>query len=147
MKMKLIVAFLVLFAATEASARNTVLYLPISDVTAPSYSQGKLDGSVRFYFSDEPTPRVATRMNDDFSNRKTNAFGKSDVEACKWAMLSALAALQESAKARGANAVIEVVSYYKKQPYADKTKYECHAGALLAGVALKGTYAKVAEKK
>lgn len=143
MKMKVVVAFLMLFAMAQAGARNTTLYLSISDVTDPAYAQGKLDGSVRFYFSDQPTPRVVTRMNDDFSNRKTNAVGKTDVEACKWAMLSALVALQDSAKARGANAVIEVVSYYKKRPYADRTKYECHAGAVLAGVALKGTYATV----
>lgn len=143
MKMKVLVVFLMLFAMNAVSARNSTLYLPISDVLDPSYSQGKLDGSVRFYFADQSTPRVLTRMNDDFSNRKTNAFGKTDIEACKWAMLSALVAMQESAKARGANAVIEVASYYKKKVYADRTKYECHAGALLAGVALKGTYAKV----
>ncbi len=143
MKMKVLVVCLMLFTMNAVSARNSTLYLPISDVLDSTYSQGKLDGSVRFYFADQPTPRVLTRMNDDFSNRKTNAFGKTDIEACKWAMLSALVAMQESAKARGANAVIEVTSYYKKKVYADRTKYECHAGALLAGVALKGTYAKV----
>ncbi|PIQ38353.1 MAG: excinuclease ATPase subunit [Lysobacterales bacterium CG17_big_fil_post_rev_8_21_14_2_50_64_11] len=147
MKMKVLAVFLMLFAMNPLDARNNTLYLPISDVVDGSYAHNQLDGSVRFYFADQPSPRVLDTMDEDFSNRKTNAFGKTDVEACKWAMLSALVALQESAKARGANAVIGVASYYKKKVYADRAKYECHAGALLAGVALKGTYAKVVDTK
>ena len=48
-----------------------------------------------------------------------------------------------SAKARDANAVVDIVSYYKKNEFRRATHYAWHAGAILAGVALKGTYAKV----
>jgi len=51
---------------------------------------------------------------------------------------SALIRLQEAAKAAGANAVTDITSYYKKNEWSDPTRYECHAGALMAGVALKG---------
>ena len=54
-----------------------------------------------------------------------------------------LRALQDGAKSRGANAVVDIVSYYKKNEFKSSTNYECYAGAILAGVALKGTYAKV----
>ena len=77
--------------------------------------------------------------------RKTNGVGKDDTFGCKWAALSALIALQEKAKQQGANAVIDIVSYYKKDVFSSPTEYECHAGAVIIGVALKGTYAKVAD--
>ena len=54
-----------------------------------------------------------------------------------------LAALQESAKSRGANAVVDIVSFYKQNEFKSATNYECYAGTILAGVALKGTYAKL----
>ena len=34
------------------------------------------------------------------------------------------------------------MSYYKKNPYTSETQYECHAGNLIAGVALKGDIVK-----
>ena len=46
-------------------------------------------------------------------------------------------------KSRGANAVVDIVSYYKKNEFKSATNYECWAGTFVAGVALKGTYAKV----
>lgn len=56
--------------------------------------------------------------------------------------MSALIVLQEGARKRGADAVVDVVSYYKKHTYADPAKVECHAGAVVAGIALKGTFVK-----
>ena len=83
------------------------------------------------------------RLGEDVTNKKTNAANKSDAEACRWVALSALRALQDGAKSRGANAVVDIVSYYKKNEFKSSTNYECYAGTILAGVALKGTYAKV----
>lgn len=83
------------------------------------------------------------RLGEDVTNKKTNAANKSDVEACNWVALSALLALQDGAKSRGANAVVDIVSYYKKNEFKSATNYECWAGTFVAGVALKGTYAKV----
>ena len=57
--------------------------------------------------------------------------------------LGALKALQEAAKERGANAVVDIESNYKNQVFTSATQYQCGAGGLMAGVALKGVYAKV----
>jgi len=127
-----------------ALARDTELHLPFADVLNMPEAKDKLDGSVRFFLSGQKTPKVLQRMNSDVSNRKTNGVGKSDEEGCRWAALSALIAFQEKAKSLGANAVVDVVSYYKKDEYKNPTDYECHAGAFVIGVTLKGTYAKVA---
>ena len=76
------------------------------------------------------------------ANKKTNAFNKSDQEACEWAMLSALRTFQDRAIQEGGSKVINLTGYYKKQPFDSKTQFQCGAGALMAGVTLKGDIAK-----
>ena len=103
----------------------------------------KLDGSVKFFLAGQKTPKVLQKMGDDISNKKTNGANKTDEVACKWAVLSALVAFQDKAKSMGANAVVDMVSYYKRNTFSSPTEYECHAGGIIVGVALKGTYAKI----
>lgn len=129
---------------TPALARNSELHLPLADVLNMPEAKEKLDGSVKFYLAGQTTPKIAERLSSDISNRKTNGFGKSDEKACNWAALSALIAFQEKAKSLGANAVVDMVSYYKKDESKSATDYECHAGAFVTGVTLKGTFAKIA---
>ena len=138
----------VLLSATSGhvSAADRVLHLDVKEALDAGYSSGKLDGSVKFYFAGQSTPKVLKTLEEDVTNKKSNAFGKGKEEACKWVMLSALMQLQESAKARGANAVIGITSYYKRVEYKSSTQYECHAGNMISGVALKGRYAKLAGK-
>lgn len=131
--------------SAPAHARDTKYMLPMQEVLDLPEAKEKLDDSFRFYLSGQKTPKVLQRMDSGVSNRKTNGVGKSDEDGCRWAALSALIALQETAKSQGANAVIDIVSYYKKNEVASPTDYECHAGAVVVGVALKGTYAKVAQ--
>lgn len=131
-------------ATTPALARNTELQLPLADVLDMPEAKEKLDGSVKFYLAGQKTPKVLKRLQSDTSNRKTNGVGKADDVACRWAALSALIAFQDKAKELGANAVVDIASYYKKDTSKSATNYECHAGAVVVGVTLKGTYAKVA---
>lgn len=49
---------------------------------------------------------------------------------------------QDQAVAKGVTKVGNLVSYYKKKEYSSTTKYECHAGRSIAGVALKGDFVK-----
>ena len=135
-------ALLTLGVAPTADARDTRQHFDIAQAIAAGKADGTLDGSVKFHFKGGATP-AAQRLGPATTNKKTNAFGKSDETACQWAMLGALKALQEAAKARGANAVIDIESNYKKQVFTSATQYECGAGGVMAGVALKGVYAKV----
>lgn len=142
MTLRSLLLFAALAAPVAAIARDTPVHLPLDEVVAAS--DGRLDGSVRFYLEGTHTPAVLDTLGEAISNRKTNAANKSDAEACRWVLLSTLLALQEEARARGANAVIGLSSYYKRRPYVDETKVECHAGAFMAGATLRGTYARVA---
>jgi uncharacterized protein YbjQ (UPF0145 family) len=127
------------FGFGGAQARDTELRMPISELMNDPETRAKLPNDVTFYFSGQPTPGVARTFGEYVSNRKTNAANKSDAHACRWAGLAALIHLRERAKQLGGNAVINVVSYYKKQTQASPTDYICHAGNIVAGVALKGT--------
>ena len=77
------------------------------------------------------------------TNKKTNAFKKSDLDACQWAFLSALKAFHSKAKMLGANAVINIQSNYKNNPVSDDKQFQCGAGSFVAGVALKGEFVKL----
>jgi len=130
-----------LLVSASVMARDTVLHLPLADVLAMPEAKAKLDGSVKFYLAGVAHPGVDKELGSGVSNRKTNGVGKGDEAACKWAALSALLSFQDAAKQKGVNSVINLVSYYKKVVFKSATEYECHAGAVIVGVALKGHYA------
>ena len=114
-----------------SQARDTAHFLDFQSVVNEATQAGRLDGSVKFYLN--KTPAGAKIINANVTtSQKTNAFNKTDEAACSWALQSALIKLQNSAKAAGANAVVDVASNYKNKEYRDSSKYECHAGAIMA---------------
>jgi hypothetical protein len=142
---KLAAATLLICALPGISqARDTALYLPFDKAVAEATRAGKIDGSVKFYLAgNAPAGNVTVLSTGAVTNKKTNAFNKSDEVACEWVAQSAIISLHQAAKNAGANAVTNIVSFYKKNERKDAKTYECHAGALMAGVALKGDLAKV----
>jgi len=127
-----------------SQARDTALYLPFDQVVTEAISTGKIDGSVKFYLAgNTPSGKVSVLSPGAVTNKKTNAFNKTDYQACSWALQSALITLHDAAKKAGANAVTDITSYYKRNERKDPKTYECHAGAIIAGVALKGDLSKV----
>jgi uncharacterized protein YbjQ (UPF0145 family) len=143
MKNSLIALSLTLGAAMPAMA-SELLLIPLADVLQMPEAAGKLDGSVKFFLKGQSTPKVEQKLFEDAANRKSNAFNKDATWACKWAALSALMGLQEKAKSVGANAVIDIVSYYKSRTVENPVTFQCYAGALMVGMAFKGTYVKLA---
>ncbi|KFX63633.1 excinuclease ABC subunit A [Paraburkholderia fungorum] len=140
--MKRKVLFAALFAslatlsATQAFARDTVDNYPIAP--ALQSEPGKVSGDVALYFAGQPHPGVLKKMGEFATNKKTNAFGKSDLEACQHVFLSAVIELQERARKEGGNAVINIKSNYKNELRESATEFTCGAGAVIAGVALTG---------
>jgi uncharacterized protein YbjQ (UPF0145 family) len=107
----------------------------------PEYAR-RLSG-VTFYFGDSAHPAIVEDFGEYRSNRKTNAVGKSDREACEWAFLSALLSFRDRAISLGANAVVNISSNYRDLPFKSDTEFECGAGGLMAGSALIGTVVSV----
>jgi len=118
----LILATLFLLVGSNALARNTLHQYSITDVMQEPENISKLEG-VSFYFGDEGHPSVKKNHGEFRTNKKTNAFNKSDLEACQWVMMSALLQL----RTRAQNEV------------SSETEYTCGAGTTVAGVALIGT--------
>ena len=140
-----IVAALTLGAVCPAHARDTKLMFPVAPALEAKDAKEKLDGSVKFYFGNQETPKILTKLGTDSTNQKTNSVGKSDERACNWVFLSAMIQLDKRAKQLGANAVVNIVSYYQKSVMSSPTEFECHAGNIVVGVALRGEFVKIAE--
>lgn len=136
-------ALLLITIPTISQARDTTVYLDFDKTVQAATKAGRLDGSVKFYLAGQTIPGKPDLHGEAITNKKTNAFNKSDEEACDWALQSALISLQDAAKKAGANAVVDIVSFYKRAPYSDAKKYECHAGTFVTGVALKGQIANI----
>ncbi len=128
--------------AGSAQARDTRLKLSIDDAIKQGREQGVIGDDISFRFGKGNRGGYGKTIGSDVANRKTNAVNKSDLEACNWVFLTALKALQDKARDLDAKAVVEVVSYYKKNEFSSATEYECAVGNIIAGVALKGSYAK-----
>jgi len=123
---------------STAHARNTVAEYSIKDALSGAKAQSKLGDEVRFYFGEQVHEKVAKRFFQARTNKKTNAFGKSDERACQWVFLSAMLALRDRALLEGGNAVINIRSNYKRKLTSSDETFRCGAGALIAGVALVG---------
>lgn len=130
-------ALLLALAAGQAHAADTIVHVPLQKAIDAATAAGKLDGSVRFYLAGTG-PKGKVLQAGAVSNKKSNAFGKKDEDVCLWTAQSALIQLQEAARKAGADAVSNIVSYFRKNEYVSKTDFECHVGAIMSGVALKG---------
>lgn len=131
--------------SNQVFARDTKHLFSIEEAMQSADFKEKLDPTIRFIFGSQKTLEVIEHKGNFVSNKKTNAFNKTDQEACQWVLLSALLSFQDRVRAEGGNAVINIESYYKKNAYSSTSEYECHAGAIIAGVALKGDVVKLAE--
>lgn len=135
--------FIFMAAPIQARAADKKVVLPVSAALAVPEAKQKLDGTVAFYFGNTPHGAVSKTFGNFTSNKKGNAFGSSDAKTCNHVLLSALISFQERAKSLGGDAVINLHSYYKKNEVSYDNDFECHVGAFVSGVALKGDVVKL----
>jgi hypothetical protein len=141
-KMGMLVVLTTLLAV-PAQARDERLHLSLQDALETATASGKLDKNIPLYFGKQGYPKAANELGAYTTNKKTNFFGKSDKQACEWAFLSAVIALQERAKKEGGNAVVGIISVYKNAQFSSETEFECGAGSVTGGVALRGKVVKL----
>ena len=127
-------------AATSSFARDDRLKFPVDAALSKGQTfKEKPDPSIKLYFGSQKTPSVAKKIGEWTANKKTNAANKSDQEACELAFISAVVSLQDRARKEGGNAVVNITSVYKNEPFSSPKEYTCGAGHIMAGVALRGT--------
>jgi hypothetical protein len=130
-------------APAAAVPRDERLFFPIEDVYANEDLKRKIDPDVKLYFGKQAHPEPEETFGVYTANRKTNFFNKSDKEACEIAFTSAVVALQERAEKEGGNAVVNIENIYRKDHFVSETEYECGAGNVIGGVALRGEVVKL----
>jgi hypothetical protein len=141
-----LVSLIALAIALPAAARDDRLKFPVDAALAKGQNyKEKIDPQIKLYFGNQPTPRVAKTIGEWTANKKTNAFNKTDQEACEIAFISAVVSLQQRAKLEGGNAVVNIISVYRNAKFESATEYLCGAGALMAGVALRGSVVTLGE--
>lgn len=126
-----------LLITSDAIARDDRLRFPIEPFLSSEKAKTALL-DVPVYFAGQEHPEVLKKWGEVSTSRKTNAFNKSDKEACEWVLLSALKVLQERANREGMNAVVNIKSNYKHVEFSSPTEFECGAGTFVSGVALTG---------
>lgn len=136
-------AFCVL-SASPAGATNNVYLLPLPDSLDRPDVHEAIDGTVKFYFGDAQHPAVLKTFDSLVANQKTSSFGIADIKACNRVFADALSQLQKRAHELGANAVINIHSFYRREDISSQTDVQCHVGFLIAGVALKGDFVTLA---
>jgi hypothetical protein len=128
---------------TTAEARDERLKMPVAEAMDSDEAKAKLGDDVKFFFGSQASPKPKQTLGTFTSNKKTNFANKSDQAGCTIAFLSAMIALKERAIREGGNAVINIHSVYKNETFKSETEYECGAGKILGGVALRGTVVKL----
>lgn len=129
--------------SNAALARDERLHMPIKDAMTAAEAKDKLSGDIKFFFGNQKSPKASHTFGTYTANKKTNFANKSDKDGCERAFLSAMLSLQDRARAEGGNAVINIQSYYKKEAFVSDSEYECAAGKIMGGVALRGTVVKL----
>ncbi len=130
-----------MLAASTANARSTFRDLDVKQAAESELGKQKLL-DVPFFMMGQKHSKTGRDFGVFTSNRRTNAFGKSDEEACKIAFLSAIIALQSRAEEMGGDAVVDIKSTTKHNDLESATHYRCAAGSVIANVVLTGQVVK-----
>lgn len=142
--MKKILLFLTLVSMSTASmARNDVAGYSIEEAMSIEKISSAIGEGVDFYFAGQEYTKVDKLFGEFQSNKKTNALGKSDKEACQWVFASAMKALRKRAVKEGGNAVINIRSNYQGNITSSSSTFQCGAGAVIAGVSFIGDVVKL----
>ena len=136
-----LIGSIVALAPMAAGARDTIHDLDIEQAMESDLGKSKLL-AVAVFFAGQKYAEVASDMGVFTSNRRTNAFGKADEQACRTAFLSAVIALQGRAQQLGGDAVVDIKSITKHRNLESTTQYRCAAGNVVANVVLTGRVVK-----
>jgi uncharacterized protein YbjQ (UPF0145 family) len=130
-----------LLSAGPALGRSDLIELSVADAKGYPEAEALLD--VPFYMAGQKHRAVAEVIGEYRTNRRTNAFNKTDEHACAIAFLSAIIQLQKRAVKVGGNAVVDIRSNTKDQKFESARAFRCAVGNVVSNVALIGRAVKL----
>jgi hypothetical protein len=137
---------ILLFIVGTVESRNIKHLFTITDALESNDMPEKPDGSVKFFFGKEKSPKVVKTIRNEIITRKETLRGNTDVRACNLAFMSVLKTFEKRAKELNANAVVNIASKYGKSPeLSSPTHFECHEGSGYVAVALRGDFVTLAD--
>ena len=134
-----------LLIPSSVYARDDIGSYSIKEALDLELSKEELGNDIKFFFGNQAHGKIFKNYGEFRTNKKANAFIKSDLKACQRAFLSAMISLRDKTVIEGGNAVINIKSNYRNDLTSSKDNFQCGAGGLMAGVALVGTVVKLAE--
>ena len=145
--MKSIVSFtitiIVAMTVSASYARDDIGSYNIKAALSTEDAKAKLGNDIQFYFGDQKHGKVTKKFGVFGTNKKSNAFNKSDQEVCEWVFLTAMLQMKSKAQQLGANAVINIKSNYRNVLTSSTETFQCGAGTFVAGVALQGEFVTI----
>ena len=135
-------ASLTIAAPFAASARDTEVFLPVSEALQAD-AKGHLLSTVKFYMKGQNHPEVAKQLLTISTDRATRGAFRSDEDSCRVAFLSSMRVLQDRAVQEGADGIINVVSTTRGTMSESASDFRCVAGFAIVHVGLKGTLVKL----
>ena len=140
----LFIPALLLLFASSSYATDTLLNFPIEQAMKNGEVLAAINKNVALYWGAQPTPATAQTYGNFKTSKRTTSLGKSQQDACEWALASALIALQDRALREGGNAVVNIQSNINNHPTSSQTHYSCLVGSVMVNVALTGNAVKLA---
>ena len=134
-----------LFVATPVLAKDTWHKFSAKEAQASKVGKDKLNPSIKLFMKGEKHAKVIKKIGEYKSNKRSNAFGKSEQATCDNSFLSAMIALQDRAEKEGGNAVIDIYTITKDKKFESAELYSCLKGTMVSNVALMGTVVKLDE--
>jgi hypothetical protein len=91
------IALVIFLVPATSYARDDIASYSVADAMGSEQAKNKLGSDIGFYFGDQAHSEPQQQFGKFKSNKKTNAFNKTDLQACQWVFLSAMISLKERA--------------------------------------------------
>jgi len=124
-------------------ARDVKSMYSIEDALQSPIAQEILSDDIQFYFGEGNHPDIKRDFGNFQSNKKSNGVGRSNERVCERAFLSAMKSLRDRARTEGGDAVVNIISYYRRNKKSSATEFECGSGSIMSGVTLRGDVVKL----
>lgn len=133
-----VIALLLGVSSGQVHARDDKAMYSVADAMATPTAEEIFTGDIQFFFGDDNHPPIGKNLGNYQSNKKANGVGRSDLRVCQRAFLSAMKSLRDRARLEGGNAVVNIISYYRRNRISSTSEFECGSGAIMSGVTLRG---------
>ena len=135
-KILIIILLTLTTSTTAAFARDTEVLINAKEAVERQ-AKGQLLG-IPFYMKGQKHPKVKKKLGHWRSSKKGRGAFQSDLDACSRTFVTALKTMQQRAQKEGGNAIINITSFTKDEPFSHPSKFRCIAGSVVVHVAIEG---------